>query len=1111
MIHSWRTLLLCVLCGVLGLYLAAQQPASGQPQEVQRILTESCAGCHNATSAQAKLRLDSLAAIANGGVSGAAVLPGRSSESLLMQRITSADRNNRMPPGGVALAQEKVAAIRSWIDAGAPGMPAAQASVDYVRDVKPILQRSCYGCHSGARPQAQLRLDARAAALKGGLGGVVLVPGNSEGSRMVHRIEGRGGEQRMPLKGAPLSANDIATLRRWIDSGANWPADAEPAALIEKHWSYRKPVRPPTPQVKNGALVRNPIDAFLLAKLEQEGLTFSAEASKETLIRRLSLDLIGIPPTPAEIDAYLKDTRPDAYEQLVERLLNSPHYGERWARPWLDLARYADTNGFEADRRRTMHLYRDWVIQALNRDMGFDQFVIEQLAGDMLPNATADQKIASGFHRNTMYNEEGGVDKDEAMFEVLVDRVNTTGTVFLATSIGCTQCHNHKYDPITQKEYYQLMAFFNSSDLVTETAGTTVRYKEAALELPSREQETRRDELQAKIKLLEAKLKTQTPQLEAEQAAWERSLLAARNDWKALQPEELKTSAGTVLQKLEDRSVLASGPNPQEETYVVEGPIDLKSLTGLRLETLPDPSLPRGGPGRDIYGNFLLTSMRVEAGGKGEWRTIYFNRIVNDDGRGPSRQLWTIDASRDETRLARQLVLATRKPYDLKGANRLRITIRMNSDLIGQTIGRFRLSVTDARDPSLIVKVQAKLRPVLEAAASARTAEQKKQISEYHRGIAQSLQSSRDELKELKNQLDKLNITTALVMKAGSTERPHDFVRTRGGFAAKADKVYADVPAALGSMPAGAPMNRLGLAQWLASRDNPLTARVAVNRIWEQYFGRGIVETSEDFGSQGAAPTHPELLDWLAVEFADRNWSMKAMHRLIVTSRGYRQSSKLTPDTLQKDPYNRLISRGPRFRMEAEMIRDHSLAASGLLSRKVGGPSVFPYQPEGVWDVPYSNEKWVESNGEDKYRRGLYTFVRRSALYPSMMNFDATSREFCTVRRIRTNTPLQALTTLNDPAFFEMSQALAKRVVSEGGGSERSRIEYAFRLCTSRLPKPSEVDALQGWLDKERRYFKEHSAEASRLAAGATDAAQQAAWVMMANVLLNLDETLTKE
>jgi mono/diheme cytochrome c family protein len=1029
-----------------------------------------------------------------------------------MQRITTADRNSRMPPGGVPLAPGKIAAIREWIDAGAPGMPAAQPSVDYARDVKPILQRSCYGCHSGARPQAQLRLDVKSAALQGGLSGPVLTAGNAETSRLIHRVEGRGGEQRMPLKGAPLSSEEIAILRRWIDSGLPWPAQAEPAALIEKHWSYRKPVRPATPPVKGTALVRNPIDAFVLAKLEKEGLSFSPEASKETLIRRLSLDLTGIPPTPAEIDAFLNDNRPDAYERLAERLLNSPHYGERWARPWLDLARYADTNGFEKDRRRTMYKYRDWVIEALNRDMGFDQFVIEQLAGDMLPNATVDQQIASGFHRNTMYNEEGGVDKDEAMFEVLVDRVNTTGTVFLATSIGCAQCHNHKYDPFTQKEYYQLMAFFNNGQKTPEEYGdTSVKYREPELELPTPDQAARRNALRKRIEEIEAKLKTQTAELDAEQAAWEQSLLAAARDWRLLDPVELRSAGGSLLRKLEDRSILASGENPQQETYVIETPVDLKTLTGFRLETLPDPSLPRGGPGRDVYGNFIVTSMRVEAGGNGEWRTIYFNRIVNDDGRGPSRQLWTIDASRDEKRLPRQLVLATRKPFELNGASRLRVTIRMNSDLIGQTIGRFRLSATGVEDPSLIVKVQAKLRPVLETPPAARTPQQKKQIADYFRGIAPSLKASRDELKELQSQLEKLNITTALVMKEASTDRPHDFIRTRGAFSAKAGKVYADVPASLGPMPAGAPMNRLGLAQWLASRDNPLTARVAVNRIWEQYFGRGIVETSEDFGSQGAAPTHPELLDWLAVEFTSRNWSMKALHRLIVTSRAYRQTSKLTPEILQKDPYNKLISRGPRFRMEAEMIRDHSLAASGLLSRKIGGPSVFPYQPEGVWDVPYSSDKWVESAGEDKYRRGLYTFVRRSALYPSMMNFDATSREFCTVRRIRTNTPLQALTTLNDPAFFEMAQALANRVHAEAGTNERTRIEYAFRLCTSRLPKPSEVDTLQGWLDQERRYFQEHSAEAFRLAPRAEDAARQAAWVMLANVLLNLDETLTKE
>ncbi|MCS7023163.1 MAG: PSD1 and planctomycete cytochrome C domain-containing protein [Bryobacteraceae bacterium] len=1113
--QPWRTFLSCVLGGAAALYIFGQQHEASSPQQVQQIFAESCAGCHQAGNAQGKLRLDTLEGLAQGGVSGPAVTPGNSAGSLLVQRLTSANPTLRMPPGGAPLGADKIATIRRWIDSGAPGLAALPATVDYARDVKPLLQRSCYGCHSGTRPQAELRLDVKAGAMRGGLSGAVIVAGDAERSRLVHRLEGRGGEQRMPLKGQPLSSTEIALIRKWIDAGAPWPDEGEPAvATIEKHWSYRKPVRPPVPRVKNSSLVRNPIDAFLLAKLEKEGLSFSPEASRETLIRRLSLDLIGLPPSPEEVEAFLRDQRPDAYERLVERLLDSPHYGERWARPWLDLARYADTNGFEKDRRRTMYLYRDWVIRALNQDMPFDQFVVEQLAGDMLPNATVEQQIASGFHRNTMYNEEGGVDKDEAMFEVLVDRVNTTGAVFLATSIGCAQCHNHKYDPFTQKEYYQLMAFFNNTWKEPEEYGdTSVKYREAELELPTPEQAAKRAEIKERIKFLETKLKTQTAELDAEQANWERSLREAGTDWKLLEPLRLNALNGAQLRKLEDGSILVGGPNPQQETYVIEsGAVGLSAITGVRLEALPHESLPRGGPGRDVYGNFILTWMRVEVGDGSQWRTIYFNRVLNDDGRGPGRHLWTIDASREEKRLPRQLVLATRKPFALRDGERIRVTVHMRSDFVGQSIGRFRLSATDVSDPSLIVKIQAKLRPALETDPALRTAEQKKQLADYHRSVAASLKAARDELKELQNQLEKLSITTALVMKENDRgERPFDFIRTRGSFSAKAEKVWADVPAVLHPMPPGAPKNRLGLAQWIASRENPLTARVTMNRIWEQYFGRGIVETSEDFGTQGAAPTHPELLDWLAVEFMDRNWSLKAMHRLIVGSQAYRQSSKLTPELLTKDPYNKLISRGPRFRMEAEMIRDHGLAASGLLSRKIGGPSVFPYQPEGVWDVPYSNEKWIESPGEDKYRRGIYTFIRRSALYPSMMNFDATSREFCTVRRIRTNTPLQALTTLNDPAFFEMAQALAKRVLNEGGTTENSRLKYAFRLCTSRLPKSAEMDALQSWLANERNYFQQHPEEAAKLAPQARDATEQAAWVMLSNVLLNLDEALTKE
>ncbi|MBI3208450.1 MAG: PSD1 domain-containing protein [Candidatus Solibacter usitatus] len=951
-----------------------------------------------------------------------------------------------------------------------------------------ILNASCVPCHNAKVASGKLRMDSLAELKKSGVSGVT----------MMARITSEDRAVRMPLGLTPLPAEKIAVLRKWIDSGA-----AGLRKSSAPHWAYTKPAPPAS---SSG----NAIDRFLLARLERQGLKFSPEASKETLIRRVSLDLIGLPPSLKEVDEFLADTSPEAYQRLVDRLLASKHYGERWARPWLDLARYADTNGYEKDRRRTMWKYRDWVIDALNRNLPFDQFTMEQIAGDMLPNATTDQKIATGFHRNTMFNEEGGVDKEEAHFEVLVDRVATTATVWLGSSLGCAQCHNHKYDPFTQKDFYSLMAFFSPTRKeVQEYGDTSTKFREAQLDLATPEQEKARQSLNTKIQELDKRLKTSTPELQAAQKAWEAQIASAFGDWRTMTPSSVKALHGATLGAGEGGTILASGDNPRRETYIVQADVPTERLTGLRIETLPHQGLPRGGPGRDIYGNFLISSINVELlrGEKSE--PLAFKRVLIDDGRsGDSKkgQLWSVDASRDDTRLPRQLVLVFASPVNLDTKASLRVTIEQNSDFTGQAMGQFRLSSTGAADPSLVVKVRAKLRPVL--MASTRSGKDERDLAEFYRSIAPSLDGARKELRQLRNELDRLGVMSALVMSEGNSfERPFDFIRTRGGFAAKAEKVFANVPAALNPLPENAMPNRLGLARWLVSKENPLTARVAMNRIWEQYFGRGIVETSEDFGTQGERPVNPELLDWLATEFMARNWDMKAMHRLIVTSAAYRQTSRVTPELLQADPNNRLVSRGPRFRMEAEMIRDASLAASGLLSRKIGGPSVFPPQPPGVWDIPYNDDQWMESTGEDKYRRGIYTFVRRSALYPSMVNFDATSRESCTVKRIRTNTPLQALNTLNDAAFFETARALAKRILTEGGVTERQRMETGFRLTTSRRPAPAELDGMLTWLRKEQAYFTSRTSEAERIGGSP----EQASWVMLANVLLNLDEALTKE
>ncbi len=970
-------------------------------------------------------------------------------------------------------------------------LPLVSFAVDFETEVRPILAKSCFGCHSATLASAGLRLDSRAEALR------AITPGKSDGSKLIQRIIGAGSEKRMPLGNKPLSDDQIATLRKWVDEGAPWPADMS----AKKHWAYVKPTRPALPSVHNGTWARNPLDRFILVHLEKEGLHPSVEASKETLIRRASIDLIGLPPTLKEIDGFIADARPDAYERVVDRLLASPHFGERWARPWLDLARYADTNGLEKDRRRSIWKYRDWVIGALNKDMPFDQFTIEQIAGDMLPNPTNDQLIATGFNRNTMFNEEGGVDKDEAFWENLVDRVGTTSTVWLGSTIGCAQCHNHKFDPFSQKEFYQMMAFFNNGEKLVEDYGdTSQKYLEPQLDLPTSEQELERSKLQAEIKRIEQGIKT--ADLSREQVQWERSIQAARASWKTLIPVSASAKNGAVLTVNKDGSILASGPNANAETYVIEAKLTVPGITGFRLEALPDASLPRGGPGRDVYGNFFIKSFQVEG--------MRIRDAVSDDGpvrfAKPADQLWGVDASRDDARLPRQLVFLSREPFDVLDDRSVRIEIRQESEFGGQSLGRFRLSFTTDSDPAAVAAISAKLRPLLEKPQ--RTAAESKQLADYYRGRATSLKADRDHLKDLRKEVEELGIASTLILRERTSfERPSTELRIRGQFLSKGETVFAAVPAVFNPLPESELPNRLGLARWMVNKDNPLSARVAVNRIWEQYFGHGLVDTSEDFGTQGERPSHPELLDWLAVEFMDKGWSMKAIHRLIATSATYRQASQTTPELLDKDPYNRLLAHGPRFRMEGEMIRDVALASSGLLSLKMFGPSVFPPQPEGVWDMPYSDDKWTPSQGEDKYRRALYTFIRRTSPYPSMLTFDGTSRESCTVRRIRTDTPLQALTTLNDPAFFEAAQALARRVVAEAGPDQRARAIDAFRLTTGRVPKASEIDRLLSGLEKERGYFEAHPTEAKRVGIDAN----MAAWTMLANALLNLDETITKE
>ena len=652
---------------------------------------------------------------------------------------------------------------------------ARQAQVDFTRDVQPILQKHCYTCHSGERVLGgSLRLDVRAAAMKGGDSGVAIVPGDGERSLIIQRLRGAGGMERMPLKGPPLPESDIALIRVWIDQGAAWPETAasqpdaaRPAVEPPKHWAYRRPLRAPLPAVRNASSARNAIDRFVLAQLEKAGLAPAPQASLETLTRRVSLDLVGLPPSLEDLNRVAADAAhegPDAaYEKLVDRLLASPHYGERWARPWLDLARYADSHGFEKDRPRVMWKYRDWVIDALNRDMPFDRFTVEQIAGDMLPDATRDQVIASGFHRNAMTNEEGGIDPEEALYEVLVDRVNTTATVWLGTTLGCAQCHNHKYDPFTQKDYYRMMAFYANTDYETRVFGDGTRFFEATTDVPTPEQEVKRKALQAEIDRLTERMNTQTPALDRAQVVWEQTMLAEPTlRWAVLPPKRLAATGGVTLTASPDGSVIASGQNPGETVYTIEGTASLPRITAIRLEALPDPSLPKGGPGRDTYGNFQLNGFAIEAGSQalsvraikaddaagGASVDTFFPKSLPRDAYAPRG--WRIDASREDTRRPRQIVFTLSRP--LVTALGAPLTIKMNhtGNAVGQAIGRFRLSVTSSATPQRVVEITAALRPVLAIPAAKRTSQQRKDVAAFYRTDARSMNPARDRLAELR-------------------------------------------------------------------------------------------------------------------------------------------------------------------------------------------------------------------------------------------------------------------------------------------------------------------------------------------------------------------------
>jgi len=1006
---------------------------------------------------------------------------------------------------------------------GATHVQAAERPLDFGRDIRPILSDRCFACHGpdDLERKGRLRLDHRDNAIQPAKSGAAaIVPGKPEESELIKRLVTHDVDDVMPppKTGKTVTSGQVDLFRRWIAQGAPY----------REHWSFIPPERPPVPTPPATAEVAsraNPIDAFIADRLGQENLRIAPEADRSTLVRRATLDLTGLPPSPEEIDAFLADASPKAYENLVDRLLDSPRYGERMAVDWLDAARYADTHGYHLDSGRDMTAWRDWVIRAFNDNKPFDQFTVEQLAGDLLPDATVDQKVASGFNRNHMINYEGGAIAEEYHYAYLVDRVNTTATVWLGLTMACSQCHDHKYDPLSKTDYYKFLAFFNN---VPESGLDGNRGNASpTLKLATPEQSQRLAALNLAVADVEKALTDSNPEIEAAQAAWESSILRSTGAaWTRAVIAETQSTGGSPFRLLDDGSMLATGPNPGQDTYTISVSNPFPHATAIQLEVLPDPSLGNEGPGRSENGNFVLSSIRVAD----PTAPVPIQTATADFSQNGYPIAHTLD---DKPESGWAVYGSTGKPHTAvfefgtpPARGKLTVTLGFQSGFPQHAIGRFRFSLSESPTPHPTVTVPADVRDALAIAAESRNPEQRKKIEQHYRDKISPLHRQRKEAvaaaKKARDEFDR-QIPSTMVM--AEMQKPRDtFIRMRGAYDQLGEKVSAGTPGALPPLPDGELPNRLGLARWLVSPQHPLTSRVAVNRLWQMFFGTGMVKTAEDFGSQGDWPSHPELLDWLSREFIESGWNIKKLQRLILTSATYRQSSRAEPKLFQRDPENRLVARGARFRLQAEFIRDQALALSGLLKGQIGGKSVSPYQPAGLWEElsmredsrNFSAQFFELSKGADLYRRSMYTFWKRSSPPPQMSTFDAPDRETCTVRRPRTNTPLQALVLLNDPTYIEASRKFAERLLNRTG-SDADRVAWAFRLATARIPSAQEKAILLRVLEQQRAHYQANRQAAEELLATGEaprdltlDAAELAAWTLLSSTILNLDETVTK-
>ena len=1154
---------------------------------------------------------------------------------------------------------------------------ASKSTMDFNRAIRPILSNRCLACHGpdSSQREAGLRLDDEAiATMRMESGQIAVVPGQPDSSELLRRITSSDPDIRMPPPefGAPLTVAEQDLLKEWIRQGAPFA----------KHWSYVPPIRPEVPAAAGAAAQwpRTPVDNFILQQLSRQQLQPSPQAEPRTLVRRLYLDLIGLPPTLEQAREWadrLQTTSSDGgtavfheevWQQLIDHLLSQPQFGEHWARKWLDLARYADSAGYADDPARTIWPYRDWVIQSINRGMPFDQFTIEQIAGDLLPNPTEDQLIATAFHRNTMTNNEGGTQDEEFRNVAIVDRVNTTLAVWMGTTFACAQCHTHKYDPITQDEYFQVFAILNNTEDADRGDDSP------KLQLFTPEQKARREVLTARLAELQHVLSTPTPELQQSQSQWEQRLQAPAN-WMRLPPSSANRSSGQSVQLETDGTIFLPAPAEKDNT-TVEIPVAAladtpllreQGIAALQIETIPSNKLPGNGAGYG-GGNFVITEVRAQlipatnapapakflriqipgdakilslaevqvfSGGtniagdgtatqsttdfegparlaidnntdgnfqnksvthtaisKDPWwelelrtaapveKIAIWNRIGNGihtrlanftiqvldadrkelwattvadapnpsaefspanyrdirfiaaaadfqqpgfspdevlDGKTEPENGWAVGGKGNEPH---SLTLVPDAPISVGDGGTLRITLEQNSPYASHLLGQFRLLATT--NPAAIerARVPAGLLAVLQQPAAQRPAADSDALAEfYRREAAPELAAARTELAALQKEFDSTQPgASVLVMKElAPDKRRKTLFQFRGNYLDRGHEVHEGVPAVFAPLPAGESVNRLSFARWLVSRDNPLTARVVANRYWEDVFGRGIVASSEEFGSQGELPTHPELLDWLAVEFMESGWDTRRLLRLLVSSAAYRQSARVTPELAAADPDNRWLSRGPRVRLSSEMVRDQALAVAGLLSPKMYGPPVKPPQPSmGLSAAFGSSTDWQTSTGEDRYRRAIYTTWRRSNPYPSMATFDAPNREVCTLRRNRTNTPLQALVTLNDPVYVEAAQAMARKILQQPG-TDRERLAWAFEQALLRAPAETELTALEELLADARASATADPEAAMKLATDplgplpeGTTAADAAALTVVSNVILNLDEMLMK-